>query len=92
MPYLVPYVPMKKSSVYLSEAEARRLAWLARREGRSRSEILRAAIRAYTPHSTGQGDLALFDSGESDGVAWDQIDEAELLDGFGEQGLPPQGE
>lgn len=79
---------MKKSSVYLSEAETRRLAWLAQQEGRSRSEVLRAAIRAYTPQRAGQGDLDLFDSGESDGVGWDESDEFELLDGFGEDGLP----
>lgn len=79
---------MKKSSVYLSEAEARRLAWLARCEGRSRSEVLRAAIRAYTPRGTRQSGFALFDSGQSDGVPWDEVDEGELLDGFGEDGLP----
>lgn len=79
---------MKKSSVYLSDAEARRLAWLARQEGRSRSEVLRAAIRAYSPRGAGQGGFNLFDSGQSDGVAWDEIDEAELLDGFGGDGLP----
>lgn len=79
---------MKKSSVYLSEAEARRLAWLARQEGRSRSEVLRAAIRAYTPRGSGHGGFALFDSGQSDGVAWEELDEGELLDGFGEDGLP----
>lgn len=75
---------MKKSSVYLSEEEARRLAWLARCEGRSRSEVLRAAIRAYEPRTADGGSLTLFDSGDSRGVAWDEVDDEEMLAGFGE--------
>jgi hypothetical protein len=77
---------MKKSSVYLSDSEVARLTWLAEREGRSQSEVLRAAIRAYTPQAAPDGEFALFDSGESPGILWDELDERELLAGFGDEG------
>ena len=77
---------MKKSSVYLSDSEVARLAWLAEREGRSQSEVLRAAIRAYTPQTAPDGEFALFDSGEGPGILWDELDERELLAGFGDEG------
>ena len=38
---------MRKTSVYLDDEQARRLARLAGQEGRSQAEILRAAVAAY---------------------------------------------
>jgi len=40
---------MRKTSVYLGEEQAERLARLARQEGRSQAEILREAIAGYVP-------------------------------------------
>ncbi|MDQ3572311.1 MAG: ribbon-helix-helix domain-containing protein [Actinomycetota bacterium] len=76
---------MRKTSVYLSEAESRRLAELAQREGCSQSEILRDAITAYEP-VVGQGadrEFLLFDSGSGDGTSVAEIPEDDLLAGFG---------
>jgi predicted DNA-binding protein len=49
VPYILPYTPeaMRKTSVYLDEQQAERLARLARQEGRSQAEILRQAVAAY---------------------------------------------
>ena len=50
---------MRKTSVYLTERESRRLAELADSEGRSQAEIIRAAIAAYVPAGESEGDFAL---------------------------------
>lgn len=77
---------MRKTSVYLSEAESRRLAELAEREGHSQAEILRAAITAYEPEPDPQPDrdFLLFDSGSGDGTSVADLPEEGLLAGFGE--------
>jgi hypothetical protein len=70
--------------VYLSAAEAERLADLARREGRPQAEILRDALAAYGERSASARDFALFGTGEGPGGSIADIDEADLLTGFGE--------
>lgn len=77
---------MRKTSVYLTEHESRRLAELARSEGRSQAEIIREAITAYVPAGKGIGDFALaagFERIDSDPRPISEIPEDELLDGFG---------
>ena len=77
---------MRKTSVYLSERESRRLAELTRSEGRSQAEIIREAIVAYVPPGRGDGELALaagFARIDDDPRPISQIPEDELLDGFG---------
>lgn len=77
---------MKKTSVYLSERESRRLVELARAEGRSQAAIIREAILAYVPATTGDGDFALaagFARRDDDPRPISEISEDELLDGFG---------
>ena len=77
---------MRKTSVYLSERESRRLAELARIEGRSQAEIIYEAITAYVPGATGDGDFALasgFARCDDDPRSISEISEDELLDGFG---------
>lgn len=72
--------------MYLSERESRRLAELARAEGRSQAEILRAAITAYVPSGPGDEDFALalgFTRIDDDARPVSEIPEDELLDGFG---------
>jgi len=77
---------MRKTSVYLTERESKRLAELARAEGRSQAEIIREAITAYVPAGTGDGDFALaagFARIDDDPRPISEIPEDELLHGFG---------
>lgn len=77
---------MRKTSVYLDERQAARLARLARQEGRSQAEILREAVAGYTPRSSRDRNFALaagFARIDDDPRPISQIDEQELLEGFG---------
>lgn len=77
---------MRKTSVYLSERESRRLAELAHAEGRSQADIMRDAIVAYVPRTRGDRDFVLaagFARIDDDPRPISQIPEDELLDGFG---------
>jgi predicted DNA-binding protein len=77
---------MRKTSVYLDDEQAERLARLARQEGRSQAEILREAIAAYQPSASRDRDFALaagFVRIDSDRRPISQIPERELLEGFG---------
>jgi predicted DNA-binding protein len=77
---------MRKTSVYLSDHESRRLTELARSEGRSQAEIIREAISAYIPPSRGDRDFALaagFRRVDDDPRPISEIPEDELLHGFG---------
>jgi predicted DNA-binding protein len=76
---------MRKTSVYLDEADSVRLAALAEAEGKSQAEVIRDAIRAYASRSKDARRFALDGAGQGRGgrsIA-DQ-DESELLAGFGE--------
>ena len=78
---------VRKTSVYLTELESRRLAELARSEGRSQAKIIREAITAYVPAGKGDGDFALavgFPRIDDDPRPISEIPEDELLDGFGQ--------
>ena len=78
---------MRKTSVYLTDRESKRLADLARAEGRSQAEIIREAITAYVPASRPDGDFALaagFARIDDDPRPISEIPEDELLDGFGQ--------
>ncbi len=88
LPYLTPYnkVTMRKTSVYLDEHHAERLADLARQEGRSQAEILRAALDAYQPTPSRDRDFAIargFPRIDRDTRPISEIPEADLLEGFG---------
>jgi predicted DNA-binding protein len=77
---------VRKTSVYLTERESRRLAELARSEGRSQAEIIREAITAYIPAGRDEGQFALaagFARIDADPRPISEIPEDELLDGFG---------
>ena len=75
---------MRKTSVYLDEADARRLARLAAEEGVSQSSMLRKAIRAYVPAPRPGRRFALDGAGEGPGGSVAEVDERELMAGFGE--------
>lgn len=88
MPYILPYTrpSMRKTSVYLEDAQAERLARLAAREGRSQAEILRDAIAAYEPPAASDRQFEVatgFPRIDSDSRPISQIPESELLEGFG---------
>lgn len=77
---------MRKTSVYLADEQAQRLARLARQEGRSQAEILRAAIDAYQPAASNDRRFALADGFarvDRDPRPISEIPEPELLRGFG---------
>jgi predicted DNA-binding protein len=77
---------MRKTSVYLDDERADRLAQLAQQEGRSQAEVLREAIDAYEPKPSRNRDFALaagFPRIDADRRPISQILERELLEGFG---------
>jgi predicted DNA-binding protein len=78
---------MRKTSVYLDDKQARRLARLSRTEGRPQSQIIREAIAEYEPPPRGDRNFAL--AGNFERVGGDprpisEIPEDELMRGFGE--------
>lgn len=75
---------MRKTSVYLDEADARRLAQLAEAEGDSQASVLRRALRAYVPTPRGERTFALDGVGEGPGGSVADLDDRELMAGFGE--------
>jgi predicted DNA-binding protein len=88
MPYVVPYtVFMRKTSIYLDDEQADRLARLARAEGRPQAEIVRDAISCYRPAPKRDRNFALagnFERIDSDSRPISEIPEDELMRGFGE--------
>ncbi len=74
---------MRKTSLYLAEADVERLRRLADREGRSQAEIVRAAIAAYESRLEADRAFALAGAWEGDGSSVADVPEAELLRGFG---------
>lgn len=89
MPYLMPYtvLAMRKTSVYLDDEQADRLARLARTEGRPQAEIVRDAIACYRPSPTRDRNFAVagnFRRIDSDPRPISEIPEGELMRGFGE--------
>lgn len=74
---------MKKTSLYLHDADLARLRRLSRREGRSQAEIVRAAIAAYEAQLAPDRSFALTGAWQGDGTSVAEISEEELLRGFG---------
>lgn len=77
---------MRKTSVYLDDQQAERLAALAREAGRPQAEILRDAIAAYRLPSSEDRSFALaagFRRIDEDPRPISEIPEHDLLEGFG---------
>jgi predicted DNA-binding protein len=77
---------MRKTSVYLEDEQAERLARIAREEGRSQAEILRDAISGYRSPPSRDREFALsagFRRTDDDPRPVSQIPEDELLEGLG---------
>ena len=75
---------MKKTSVYLSEAEAEILKRLADCQGRSQASVLREALIVYDEAFVRDREFAVFNTGVGDGRSVADIPEEELMRGFGE--------
>jgi hypothetical protein len=75
---------VKKTSVYLTEREVARLAWLAEQQGLSQAEVIRQAIDAYVPDHSDDRDFRLIGSGRGPGDSIADVPEEKLLEGFGE--------
>jgi len=78
---------MRKTSVYVDDKLADRLARLASEEGISQAQVLRKAIAAYQPKRRPDRDFALagcFERIDDDPRPISEIPDEELLKGFGE--------
>ena len=74
---------MRKTSVYLSDELAERLARLADFSGSSQAEVLRSALAAYQPPPSTDRAFALDGCVTGSGESVADVDETELLRGFG---------
>jgi Ribbon-helix-helix protein, copG family len=82
---MMPYTgDMRKTSVYLDDGQAERLARIAREEGRPQAEIVREAVAGYQPRASQDRNFVLAGSGHGDGSSIADVPEEELLEGFGE--------
>jgi predicted transcriptional regulator len=75
---------MRKTSVYLDDEQTKRLARLAREEGRSQAEILREAVATYQSRPSQDRNFVLAGSGRGDGTSIADVPDEALLESFGE--------
>lgn len=75
---------VRKTSLYLSDDDARRLRRLADAEGRSQADVVRSAIAAYERNRGADRAFALSRAWEGDGSSVADVTEERLLQGFGE--------
>lgn len=75
---------MRKTSVYLTEEESRRLSAIARAQGVSQARVIREAIRAYEADGPRDRDFSLTGVAEGPGGSVADLAEEELLAGFGD--------
>ncbi len=69
--------------MYLHKDEVARLAALAEREQTTQAEVVRRAIRQYQPSGRGDREFALAAVGEGPGNSVADLDDDDLLEGFG---------
>lgn len=74
---------MKKTSVYLTEAEADTLRILAERQGRSQAAVLREALAVYDEHSVPDRNFEMDGIFDGDGTSVADVPDEELMKGFG---------
>jgi len=74
---------VRKTSVYLTDSERRRLADLARRDGVSQAHVIREAINAYEGRRAADREFRLRGIAEGAGGSIADVPEEELLAGFG---------
>jgi len=76
-------MPVRKTSLYLDDGDVERVRRLARRQGRSQAEVVRAALASYESHLAAERRFALTGCAEGDGRPVAGVPEEELLQGFG---------
>ena len=74
---------VRKTSVYLDDADVERLRRLAAEEGRSQAEIVRAALSVYEQARSAAREFALEGAWAGDGSSVADVPEEDLLAGFG---------
>jgi hypothetical protein len=74
---------MRKTSIYLEEADRARLRRLAEQQGRSQADVVRAAIAEYAEQHIPSRKFAMAGSFDGDGTSMADIPEEDLLRGFG---------
>jgi predicted transcriptional regulator len=74
---------VKKTSVYLDDADVERLSRLAATEGRSQADVIRSALAGYEQAHIAPRDFALDGAWAGDGSSVADVPEDELLAGFG---------
>lgn len=80
------WLMVRKTSVYLDDAQSERLVRLAHEEGRSQADIVRDAIASYEPAPARDREFELADGFpriDRDPRPISEIPERELLEGFG---------
>ncbi|MGH9054206.1 MAG: CopG family transcriptional regulator [Acidimicrobiia bacterium] len=82
-PYKLPYIAMKKTSVYLTEREIARLERLSRDLGLSQAELIRRAIAGFMAEPATDRRFAIEGVGEGPGDSVADHREEDLLRGFG---------
>lgn len=75
---------MKKTSVYLDDADVERLRLLSARLEMSRAEVIRAALHLYESTSNTPRFFHLDGAWEGDGTSIADVPEDGLLEGFGD--------
>jgi predicted transcriptional regulator len=75
---------MRKTSVYLDDEQAKRLALISRAEGRPQAEIIREAIAEYQPPAGGDRNFELAGCAAGPGDSIADLDVEGLMRGFGE--------
>ena len=75
---------MRKTSVYLTDADAERLARLSEFEGRPQAAIIRDAIARYEQPVIGDRNFEMMGAGRGGGRSVADIPDEELYEGFGE--------
>jgi predicted transcriptional regulator len=74
---------VRKTSVYLDDADVERLSRLAAAEGRSQADVIRSALAEYEQAHTAPRDFVLDGAWAGDGSSVADVPEEELLSGFG---------
>jgi predicted DNA-binding protein len=82
---------MRRTTVYLDDESAERLARLARDEERSQAAVLRDAIATYRPRPIQDRNFALSGIGRGDGTSIADIPEQTLLEASATERPPRRG-
>jgi hypothetical protein len=74
---------MRKTSIYLEDADLARVRRIARQQGKSQADFIRDAIKAHAAQTVPERYFSFLGSFEGDGRSVKDVPEEELLEGFG---------